>query len=345
MHLGQTFSNLKTKEIKIMDKLKGITMVWLSKTDLSNLNAGEGGGGNVTELKTYDNGKPYASGQSVRHALREAIERNNPGVFRCTPESPCGNIKNCWLCDLFGYLNPKLDEGFDRRWSPIKATPALGQIASDIVTDMLIRMSEKPKPKSRRAQVEDEQDNSDNEEQRKRDQRIAYVQMMSNVYRIGLSLDFANIGFAKKAKYDGTGNKAEFKGWEELANISLAERKKRAVAVLEAIGGIADFAKQARNAASLSPDIFIASIHSRYSHRTLRSLECDDDGKVNTDTLEIILEDLKDVEAEVFFGFTPGVVKNDDELLDTVKKFGLEKTNPIRALRNLVKTVQDVSQE
>lgn len=328
-----------------MTHIKGITMVWLSKTDLSNLNAGEGGGGNVTELKTYDNGpKPYASGQSVRHALREAIERNNPGVFHCTPESPCGDIETCWLCDLFGFLNPKLDEGFERRWSPIKATPALGQIASDIVTDLLIRMSDKPKPKTRRAQTEDDQKSSDNEEQRKRDQRMAYVQMMSNVYRIGLSVDFANIGFAKKAKYDGSGNKAEFKGWEELTNISLDERKKRAIAVLEAIGGITDFAKQARNAASLSPDIFIASIHLRYSHRTLRALECDDDGKVDTETLKVILEDLRDEKATLFFGFTPNVVENGDELLATVKEFGLEPVNPIRALKNLAETVQDASQ-
>ena len=313
----------------MMTHIKGITMVWLSKTDLSNLNAGEGGGGNVTELKTYDNGKPYASGQSVRHALREAIERNNPGVFHCTPESPCGDIEKCWLCDLFGYLNPKLGEGFDRRWSPIKATPALGQIANDVVTDLLIRMSDREK----------------SDDSRIRDQRIAYVQMMSNVYRIGLSFDFANIGFARKAKYDGTGNKAEFKGWEKLVDIGLDERRKRAVAALEAIGSIADFAKQARNAASLSPDIFIASTHSRYSHRTLRALECDDDGKVNTNTLEVILEDLKDVGAELFFGFTPGVVENDDELLDTVKRFGLEKMNPIRALRNLSEVVQNASQE
>lgn len=329
-----------------MTHIKGITMVWLSKTDLSNLNAGEGGGGNVTELKTYENGrKPYASGQSVRHALREAIERNNPGVFHCTPESPCCDIETCWLCDLFGFLNPKLDEGFDRRWSPIKATPALGQISSDIVTDLLIRMSDKPKPKTRRAQTEDNQESSNNEEQRKRDQRMAYVQMMSNVYRIGLSLDFANIGFAKKAKYDGTGNKAEFKGWEELTNISLDERRKRAVAVLEAIGGLTDFAKQARSAASLSPDIFIASIHSRYSHRTLRALECDDNGKVYTETLKVILEDLRDEEATLFFGFTPNVVENSDELLATVKEFGLEPVNPIRALKNLAETVQNASQE
>ena len=161
-----------------MNKLKGVAIVWLSKTDLSNLNAGEGGGGNVTELKTYDNGrKPYASGQSVRHALREAIHRNNPDAFLCVPETPCTKVEECWLCDLFGFLNPKSGEGFDRRWSPIKATPALGQIASDVITDLLIRMSDKEK-----------------EGKQTSDQRIAYVQIMANVYRIGLSLDVANIG-------------------------------------------------------------------------------------------------------------------------------------------------------
>ena len=309
-----------------MTNFKGITMVWLSKTDLSNLNAGEGGGGNVTELKTYDNGlKPYASGQSVRHALREAIGRNNPGVFLCTPESPCGDVENCWLCDLFGYLNPKLGEGFDRRWSPIKATPALGQVANDIVTDLLIRMSDREK--------------SDDKETR--DQRIAYVQIMSNVYRIGISLDVANIGMVVRAKYEGKGRDQAFGGWETVTDIEIEERRDRAIAVLEAIGGITDFAKQARNAASLSPDIFVASTHSRYSHRTLRALECDDDGNVKTDTLRIILQDLQDDGATLFFGFTPHVVKNDDALLETVKEFGLEPINPIRGLRNLTEVVQN----
>ena len=313
-----------------MMNLKGITMVWLSKTDLSNLNAGEGGGGNVTELKTYDNGrKPYASGQSVRHALREAVERNNPGVFLCTPESPCGDVEKCWLCDLFGYLNPKLGEGFDRRWSPIKATPALGQIANDIVTDLLIRMSDREKSDDRQT----------------RDQRIAYVQMMSNVYRTGLSLDVANIGMVVRAKYEGKGKDQTFGGWETVADIETEERRDRAVAVLEAIGGISDFAKQARNAASLSPDIFIASTHSRYSHRTLRALECDDDGNVDTDTLRVILQDLQDDGATAFFGFTPHVVANDDVLLETFKEFGLEPINPIRGLRNLTEAVQNASVE
>ncbi len=320
--------------------LKGVTLVWLSKTNLSNLNAGEGGGGNITELKTYDDGsKPYASGQSVRHALREAIERNNPGVFHCTPESPCCKVKICWLCDLFGYLDPKPGQGSNRRWSPIKATPALGQIADEIVTDLLIRMSDKPKDIDE-IDTEESVDDEPDAETGSMDQRIAYVQIMSNVYRVGLSLDVANIGKVVDVNYEnGKVNRS-------IADkIGVEERKKRAVAVLDAIGGITDFAKQARNAASLSPDIFIASTHTRYSHRTLRALECSDKGCVDTKTLQVILQDLQDDGATLFFGFTPNVVKNDDALLETVKEFGLEPANPIQALRNLTETVRSTAVE
>lgn len=309
--------------------LKGVAIVWLSKTDLSNLNAGEGGGGNVTELKTYDNGrKPYASGQSVRHALREAIHRNNPGVFRCVPETPCTQVAECWLCDLFGFLNPIAEKGFDRRWSPIKVTPALGQIASDIVTDLLIRMSDKER-----------------DDKQTSDQRIAYVQMMANVYRVGLSLDVANVGKVVEPQYEGKGKNATFKGWETTVEIGPTVKVERAVAVLDALGGIADFAKQARNAASLAPDIFIASTHTRYSHRTLRVLELDEKGEVKTEVLQVILQDLRDDDAEIFCGFTPGVVQNDTALTQLLDEFGVEIVNPIRALKNLIAYVREARVE
>ena len=307
------------------NELKGVAMVWLSKTDLSNLNAGEGGGGNVTELKTYDNGrKPYASGQSVRHALREAIHRNNPNAFLCVPETPCTKVAECWLCDLFGFLNPIVEKGFDRRWSPIKATPALGQIASDVVTDLLIRMS-----------------GIEKEDKKTSDQRIAYVQIMANIYRVGLSLDVANIGKVITPQYDGKGKNATFKEWETTVEIDKEKKIERTIAVLEAIGGIADFAKQARNATSLAPDIFIASTHTRYSHRTLRALELDDEGNVNTEALEVILQDLEDDGAKLFCGFTPGVVENDDALTQVLDEFGVERSNPLRALKNLSTHVQE----
>ena len=306
--------------------LKGISMVWLSKTDLSNLNAGEGGGGNVTELKTYDNGrKPYASGQSVRHAIREAVQRNHPGVFKCTPESPCGDVEQCWLCDVFGYLNPKLGEGFTRRWSPLKVTPALGQIAGEIVTDMLIRMSDREK----------------SDESSAKDQRIAYVQIMGNVYRIGMSLDVANLGKVTQPNYEGKGKNQEFAGWNTETDIEADGRRERAVALLDAIGGLADFAKQARNAASMGPDVFLAGLHTRYSHRTLRALELDDAGNAQVETLRVILQDLRDDGVQMFFGYTPNVIANEEALLTVVREFGLDPLNPIGALRGMIEAVQE----
>jgi CRISPR-associated protein Cst2 len=156
-----------------------------------------------------------------------------------------------------------------------------------------------------------------------KDQRIAYVQIMSNVYRIGLSLDVANLGKVIKPVYERKGKEQKFREWEIVTDIGNEERKNRAIALLHAIGGIADFAKQARNATSLAPDIFIAGMHTRYSHRTLRALSLDDKGNVNPDELHVILQDLQDDGVKLFFGFTPRVVTNEEQLISTIKKFNL----------------------
>ena len=197
-----------------------------------------------------------------------------------------------------------------------------------LITDLLIRMSDKQK-----------------EGKQTSDQRIAYVQIMANVYRIGLSLDVANIGKVITPQYDGKGKDAKFNGWETTVEIEQEKKIERTVAVLEAIGGITDFAKQARNATSLAPDIFIASMHTRYSHRTLRALELDDDGNVHTETLRVILQDLEDDRAKLFCGFTPGVVENDEALTQVLDDFGIERSNPLRALRNLTTHVQEALAE
>src|SRR5690554_7335960 len=87
--------------------MKGITLVWLTKADLSNLNSGQGSG-NLTELKTYANGtKPYISGQATRTALFDTIARSYPDKFKCVSERPCTDVENCWSCDLRGFLDRK----------------------------------------------------------------------------------------------------------------------------------------------------------------------------------------------------------------------------------------------
>ena len=82
-------------------EIKGINMVWLSESDLSNLNSGEGES-NFVDVKKYkkDNVEyPYVSGQAMRFYLREAIRRNlKDDDHMCVPNNKgetCGNIKEC----------------------------------------------------------------------------------------------------------------------------------------------------------------------------------------------------------------------------------------------------------
>lgn len=299
-----------------------VTVTWLSKVDLSNINSGEGGGGNVVELKTYRSGKrPYASGQSVRHALREAIERGNPGCFKSTPEAPTGDIADDWLCDLFGYLNPKKGEGADRRWSPIKCTPALGQIDSEIVTDLLLRMSDLEKDEGKTS----------------KDQRLAYVQLTDNVFRTGLVIDIHAVG--RTLIVEGNKEKKQITRREWVDSIDSAERTKRVRAVINALGQMGDFAKQARNAVSFAPDIFFAAVLPAYTQRGLRTLELDDTSSIEIGTLKVVAADLKEYGGMLFVGHTPGVVKNDADFLAACAELEITVGSPVAMLKRVAETV------
>ncbi len=302
---------------------KCVTITWLSKVDLSNLNSGEGGGGNVVELKLYASGRrPYASGQSVRHALREAIERGNPGCFKSTPEAPTGDIKEDWLCDLFGYLSPRKGEGSDRRWSPIKCTPALGQVDADIVTDLLLRMSDLEK----------------SAEKSSKDQRLAYVQLAENIFRTGMTIDVHAVG--RKLIVEGNAATKTITKREWQDEIDEAERLKRVKAILMALPRMGDFAKQARNATSFAPDVFFAAVLPEYTQRGLRVLELDKNGNADLGTLEAVADDLKQVEgAQLFLGHTPNVVKNDAELLELCAKLGIETGFPGATLKKVADAI------
>lgn len=299
-----------------------VTVTWLSKVDLSNINSGEGGGGNVVELKTYRSGKrPYASGQSVRHALREALERGNPGCFTSTPEAPSGDIQNDWLCDLFGYLNPKKGEGSDRRWSPIKCTPALGQMDSEIVTDLLLRMSDLEKDAGSAA----------------KDQRLAYVQLTDNIFRTGLVIDVHAVG--RTLVVEGNKEKKQIIRREWVDKLDEAERLKRVRAVVASLGQMGDFAKQARNAVSFAPDIFFGAVLPTYTQRGLRTLELDPSGNVEIATLRAVAEDLKEYNGTLFVGHTPGVVKNDADFLAACADLEIETGNPVAMLKRLANRI------
>jgi len=287
--------------------MKAITLVWLTRADLSNLNSGQGSG-NLTELKTYANGtKPYVSGQATRTALFDTIARSHGDKFKCTSERPCADVRNCWSCDLRGFLAPKKDEGGERRWSPLKVTPGLGQIPSEIVTDLLTRSSVIEK-----------------DDRASKDMRLANVQMTDNLYRFALVIDVDNIGLVKEPILEGTGKEQRVTGWEEVINIGDEERKIRVAALLDGVFNLSGFAKQARAAASLAPELLLAISQDTYNQRGLKALEVDDQGNIKVDVLANALRENIDLGNTVMFGGSAGVVENWDEVIGVLGKYQVE---------------------
>jgi CRISPR-associated protein Cst2 len=283
--------------------MKCICLTWLSKADLSNLNSGEGSG-NLTELKTYDRGrKPYTSGQSNRTALFETMVRSYPDKFLCSSELPCGDVQNCWGCDLRGFLATEEGVGGERRWSPLKVSPGLGQIPGEIITDLLTRASMVEK-----------------KDRKSSDHRIAHVQMTENIYKLSVVLDVDNVGKVKLPEIEGTGSKQRFAGWKTSVDIGEEHRAQRVRAVLDAVFNLSGFAKQARAAASLSPDVIMIILQPTYNQRGLKALELNERGEVDLNRMTAALDEHRAVGNEVIFGYTPGIVANDSDLLALLKE-------------------------
>ncbi|TMS42021.1 MAG: hypothetical protein FGO69_06285 [Methanobacterium sp.] len=328
---------------------KCVITTWLFKTDLSNMNAGEGST-NLKELKTYNNGLPYISGQSVRHALRKSIQRENPQAFRCTPEFPCGKIDECWLCDMFGYLLPK--EGA-KRWSPIKASPALGQIRSSVTTDLIFRMVqdiECPKcheniyPLAARGKGEDGSSKDKNIRQDSEltcpkcnekfkapydiRQALAYKQLTDNIYRANISLDIAALGVDEIPKIVGEGANAEMEGMDYKKKYNDEERLKRVTSVLNAIANISDFANQSREMTNASPDMVLISIQDQYNHKLSSALRMDEEGNIDKNAFKDILQDCLAVpNTKIFAGLISGIINNEADIrkvLEDLNENGLQ---------------------
>lgn len=322
-------------------KYKSLEISWIFETDLSNMNAGEGSS-NLKEIKSYNNGLPYISGQSMRHALRESMKRENKHCFKCTPEYPCGDIENCWTCDLFGFLLP--GEG-SKRWSPIKAAPALGQIRESITTDLIFRMVEDIKcplcgesiyPLSAREEgVKDIDKGKDllcpkcNEKFKapyKIRQALAYKQLIRNIYKTSLAIDIDNIGLEEVPKVDYDIDKLN--GFEEIINIGDSERLKRVEAIVNAVYNLSAFANQSREMVNASPDFVIFALQQQYNHRLASVLKMDEKGNINIKQFKSVVNDVLSMEeSKIFVGLIHGIINNENELIECLDELSEDNKN------------------
>jgi len=281
------------------ENVKGISLVWLSKTDLTNLNAGEGEA-NLVDIKKYKKmGKefPYVSGQAMRYYIKEAIRRGlEENEFMCIPdergEPTCkGNIEKCISCDLFGFMAtikkgtkiPGYPEGHPggahTRVSPVKVAPAMGLLPFD--------------------------ENS----------------VIIDVTRVGKIEDW-------------TGETLEFK---EI--IGKKERIKRIKKVLEAIRFLTDYSKQARLLTDFTPDIICITFQKKYSHRLQKLFEFENDTKIDTTRLKQILDDVKEYSEKIIFGMISGIIENEEEVKKIIENYGIPLKTPAEALNEAIEYV------
>lgn len=296
--------------------LKAINLTWLSKTSLTNLNAGEGET-NLVDVKKYRSQGveyPYVSGQAMRFYLRESIRRTlDKKVTMCVPDErgeTCGDPKKCLNCDLFGFMRTikKSKEkgketigGAARRVSPVKVAPAMGLLPFDenAVLDFLTRRHQKEK-----GELEGD---------------IANVEIGTNVYRCGAAIDIRRVG----AEENWSGG--EVKVDEFLSGTAKLERVRK---VIDGIRFISDYSKQARLLTDFTPDVLCISFQTRYSHRLQKLFELNKELTLDPRRVKEILADVTGYSDKVLFGLISGLIKNEDEIIKVFKEFKIERQRP-----------------
>ena len=292
---------------------KGINMVWLSESDLTNLNSGEGESNfvDVKKFKKENVEYPYVSGQAMRFYLREAIRRSlEDDDFMCVPDNKgetCGDIEKCINCDLFGFMSTIEGRGADVRTSPIKMSPAIGLLPFDENSNIDFL--------TRKHRVSEGETASGD---------IVNVEMGTNIYKAGLSLDIQAVG--AKEEIDEERNL----GLNTIIDVD--EKKSRILYVLNAISNISDYSKQARLLTDFTPDIIVISSQNKYNHRLQKVFDLDFERNLNLDRIEEIISDVKEYSENIVVGWTSGIINNEEEVKEKFKSLGIEILTPKKAI-------------
>jgi len=319
--------------------MKGVNIVWLSRTDLTNLNAGEGETNYIDIKKFKKEGKeyPYVSGQAMRFYIKEAIRRElEKGEYMCIPDDKgetCGNIQKCILCDLFGFMStikkgtpwPGYEKGHpggaETRISPVKVSPAIGLLPLDenMVVDFLTRR----KPQKEAGELTGD---------------IVNVEVGTNIYKCGISIDILRVGGDEIIDQE----KRTISGIDYV--IDDDERKNRIKKVLEALRLLTDYSKQARLLTDFTPDLICITFQNKYSHRLQKLFEFMKENekivrKLNTKRLEEILSDVKDYSDKLLFGMISGIIENENEVREVFQKFGIDVKTPKEVLSEAIEHI------
>lgn len=304
--------------------MKCIGIVWLSQTDLTNLNAGEGEANFIDVKKYKKNGVeyPYVSGQAMRYYFKEAIRRNLDGEYMCVPNDKgetCGNIKGCVGCDLFGFMTtikkgtviPGYPSGHPggamTRVSPVKVSPAMGLLPfeDNAVVDFLTRRHRKEEGEMRGD--------------------IVNVEIGVNLYKCGIAIDIARVGGEEMVNEETRSVEIEY-------YVDSDVRKKRISKVIEMLRYLSDYSKQARLLTDFTPDIILIAFQDIYSHRIQKAFKLNNEG-LDLRRIEAIINDVKEYSPKIIAGILPSVIENESKIKAKLEKLEIEVKSTNEAIK------------
>lgn len=314
-----------------MTEHKSIGMAYLTHGKLGNHNAGEGGS-QLSDLKMYDN-KPYISGQALRHAVRDALQMHTSEGVECTPTDACGDVENCKMCDIFGYMNTNLDpsdeDGHEpTRTSPLRMTPALGVYSKPVTTDMIVQFGVRGSVKKEENSDEDHGNN------------IAYRELIENTYHGAWALDETMIGRRESEEMHESESSGHRYEREVVDKIGDESRRNRVNELIDALRDHSQLAGQSRHMADFMPDLCVAAELDSYNQRITNALQVDEESEnLNVETLRSVCRDITNMDGQVYIAgnYNNQVVSNWGEVFDVA-----EDLDGVRKLESVTKCFEEL---
>ncbi len=301
------------------DKIKGISLTWLSKVDLSNLNSGEGGSNyiDVKKFKANNIDYPYVSGQAMRHYIKSAIRRlGAEGCILNEKGEGCRDIQSCIICDLFGFMSPKAKSGAETRISPVKVSPAIGLYPLDenITVDFLTRKKYKGEK-----YIGD----------------IVHVELAHNLYRCGISIDI------RRVSAEEIPNSSEAKiELKEYGGIDQA--KIRIKLLLRALLYLTEASKQSRLLTDFTPDFLVITFQKHFSNRIQKALSIQEYEKLDLVRFESIINDLKFDDNIIIVGMLPNTIREEQKIKKILEESDIPIFSPKKAIEESVKLLEKI---
>lgn len=266
-------------------KTNSITITYLSKVSLASLNGSDKEVDNINPIKkvTLSSGEelPYVSSQAIRRALRDKIEElghtispvGESSTSKGAPKTALNPIKYI-DDDLFGYMDAQAGKDGEAGTSNVRTSP--------VRVESLLAL----------ATYKGDLDYATNFMGKKigLNPNIFETEIHSGVYRGTVLIELDRVGIEHVVKEQKEG-KTVTRTLAVKELVDNEEKAKRVVAFLDALQMLWSSGRQSRFLADISPKFVAAALMKSKNPIFLESVNLREDGQVNIQALESVVED------------------------------------------------------